>query len=283
MIWRFGDWGGRLVVLIAIAAGVARGQGRPLGRGVNFYSVDKEIALGRDLAEQLEKALPLVRQAELNDYLGRLGRLLAWKDAGCYSYTFAVFDEVKIGGELRLDGAVFPRAPQDVGWLEALAIPGGPVLVPLGILRAVDSEAQLAGALAHALAHIAARHGTRSRTREQVHDLATRPLAVRTAASMQASAEARRASSLSFLRLFEREADALAVELMAQAGYDPVELVRFLDKLPAHHSTAAAHPARQARLEAVRAAIELLPVRSYESATGEFGRVKARVAQLSAQ
>jgi len=137
-----------------------------LGGGVNFFSVDKEIALGRELAEQLEKGLPVVRQAELNQYLGRLGRSLALREAGFYSYTFTVFDESRIGGELRLEDAVFPRAPQGVAWLEALAIPGGPVLVPLGILRAVASEAQLAGVLAHALAHIAARHGTRFRTRE---------------------------------------------------------------------------------------------------------------------
>ncbi len=74
-------------------------------------------------------------------------------------------------------------------------------------------------------------------------------------------------SSLSFLRGFEREADRVAVGLMSQAGYDPAEFVSFLEKLPAE----------QARLEAVRAAIELLPARRYESATGEFEAMVSRL------
>jgi predicted Zn-dependent protease len=77
------------------------------------------------------------------------------------------------------------------------------------------------------------------------------------------------------LRDYELEADRIAAEAMARAGYDPAALARYIERL--QPDTAAVNsplPERAARLEGLRRAIAALPARQYGAGTGEFERIR---------
>jgi len=120
----------------------------------------------------------------------------------------------------------------------ANALPGGSILVSRGALALLGSEAELAAVLAHELAHATRGHTALDKTALPAHgvDGAAR------AAALDADEE--------------RQADALAVELVARAGYDPRAVGRALDALhrgvgDVEHDPTDPHPPRAARLARV--------------------------------
>ncbi len=248
-----------LVVLAGLAStGLAQ---QPLGKGVNFYTREKEIALGRMLASELEKQHAPIRDPEITAYLDRVGQALATQpQAAAYTYTFTL---------VRGDGDV---------WTEPAALPGGWIFVDARSLATFENEAQFAGMLAHAIIHIAARHGTRMETRGQLVNIATIPFVY--ARGMPGVALP--LGFLSFVRFFEREADNEGATLMAQAGYNPAELIRYFEKLapgPGRSQAFSPHPKREDRIKAIQELIAGMPERTYSADTGNFDRIKALAAQ----
>src|SRR5664279_3703332 len=129
------------------------------GRGVNFYSIEKEQALGAQLAAEYRRQARVIDAPSVNAYLDELGqRLAAQPPATGFTYTFELADD-------------------DQAWIhEAAAFPGGPVFVPAGLILAAADEDELAAMLSHAIAHIATRQETRQQTRGQIVNYATIPL-----------------------------------------------------------------------------------------------------------
>ena len=271
----------------AICVTPALAQRKP-GQGVNFYSIEKEIALGKTLAGEMEKQFPVVGDPEIHEYVNRIGRELAsGPDAAPYTYTFTL-----VRGEItgRLAESIFPLRSGKNEWLEPAALPGGFVFIPVRVLQVAESEAQFAGALAHAIAHIACRHGTRTATRNGIVGLATERLNAKVASTPGKTNMAIPLGFLQFARAFEREADSIAVAIMVQAGYDPAELVQFLERSApteaaasrtALSSASATHPAKQARIQAIQQDIQSIPERGYKPSSEQFERIKALVARLA--
>jgi beta-barrel assembly-enhancing protease len=90
---------------------------------------------------------------------------------------------------------------------------------------------------------------------------------------------------LSYSRAAESEADALGARIMAGAGYDPIQMARFFQKLEEQGGGGAveflsSHPSPGNRVAAVSEEIKFLPQRSYGTNTGNFANVKREVQQL---
>jgi predicted Zn-dependent protease len=240
-------------------------------RGVNLYSTEKKAALGVRLAGDIRSRSTAIASPTVDAYLARLGtRLVAQMQDQRSSYTFAVIADDTSGGIH-----------------EPLALPGGYVFVPAGLFLESHGEAEFAGMVAHAVAHIAARHGTRQATRSELSG-STTPVVFLGGWTRLASDgnPAVPLGLLTFQRGFEREADVLAVQAMAKAGYDPTTLVRYIERVqPPRAGVDRAYsplPDRDSRIATMREIIQTMPARSYSPGT-EFPLIQEEVRRLAAR
>jgi predicted Zn-dependent protease len=248
----------------------AVGKGSKLG---NWYSLETEIRMGKELAQQVEQNTKLVRDPVVNEYVNRIGQNLVRNSDARVPFTIKVVDDDSIN---------------------AFALPGGFFYVNSGLILAADEEAELAGVMAHEIAHVAARHGTRQMTRGQLANFATIPLifvggglgyALQSAAGL-----ALPLTFMTFSRNFEAEADYLGVQYMYKTGYDPQAFLAFFEKVQAQEKEKpgrlakafATHPQTPDRITKTQEEIHrILPARpEYLVTTSEFDEVKARLASL---
>jgi predicted Zn-dependent protease len=117
---------------------------RDVSKGVNLYSLEKEIALGKQMAQEVELGSKIVDDPVISEYVNRLGQNLVRNSDAKVPFTIKVIDS------------------DDVN---AFALPGGFFFVNSGLIMKAESEAELAGVMAHEIAHVAARHGTRQASR----------------------------------------------------------------------------------------------------------------------
>ncbi len=246
---------------------------RSVGKGMNFYSLEDEIALGRQLASQVERQAKMVDDPVIAEYVNRIGQNLARNSDVTVPVTIKVIDDPQVN---------------------AFALPGGFVFVHTGLLLKADSEAEVVGVLAHELAHVAARHGTRQASRGQIANLASMPLIFMGGwggyAARQAAGLAVPLTFLKYSRSFEREADLLGLQYLYKAGYDPAAMVDFFEKLEAMEKdkpgTMAelfrSHPVTSERLKNTQKDIqELLRGQpQYVATTSEFNQIKGRLQQM---
>jgi len=247
---------------------------RDVGKGVNFYSIEKEIAMGKRYAQDIERQAKLVQDPVITEYVNRIGQNLVRNS------------DVKIPVNIKVI---------DSDEVNAFALPGGFFYVNTGLIMRADTEAELAGVMAHELAHIAARHGTRQATRGQIVNLASIPLifmggwtgyGIRQAASILIPM-----GFLKFSRGFEKEADLLGLQYMYKAGYDPTAFVDFFEKLEAAEKRKpgtmakvfSSHPPTAGRIKFAQQNIQtILDAKpEYVVTTSEFNKVKARLARLT--
>ena len=116
---------------------------RDVGKGVNFYSIEKEIALGKGLAQEVEKQAKIINDPVVAEYVNRVGQNLVRNSDAKVPFTIKVIDSEEVN---------------------AFALPGGFFFVNSGLILKADSEAELAGVMSHEIAHVAARHGPRQAT-----------------------------------------------------------------------------------------------------------------------
>jgi beta-barrel assembly-enhancing protease len=238
-------------------------------RGVNFYSIEKEKALGAQLAAEYRRQGRLLASPLVNGYLAELGqRLAAQAPATGFEYTFELVDD-------------------DQTWAhEAIALPGGPVFVPAALLLAADGEDAFAGMLAHAIAHIATRQETREATRGQIVNQTAVPL-IMMGGWPGVTVQQGYALPMALLpsqRRNELESDQLAVRIMSAAGYDPSALARYIERVqpadPPLRNAAAPYPDKEARMAALQTAIGQLPPATYSAHPG-LAEIQQEVARLT--
>ncbi len=245
---------------------------RNVGAGLDFYSLDREIALGRSLSQEVEGSARLITDPVINEYINRIGQNLVRNSDARVPFTIKVLDNEEVN---------------------AFALPGGFFYVDSGLILAADNEAELAGVMAHEIAHVAARHATKNMTRAQIWNFATVPLIFVGGPVAYAVAEvAGLAVPLGFLKFSrdaEREADLLGLEYDYVSGYDPEAFVEFFEKLNVEKKKPnlvakafATHPMNVERIQAAQEEIrKYLPDRSeYIVDTSEFENIKARLEML---
>ena len=266
------------LVLFALAAlNAQQAPDRTVGRGVNFYSIEKEAALGAQMASDFPRQIQVLDDAQVNGYLRSVGaRLLKQIPETGFTFHFAAFVDGEKGG---------PH--------EARVLPGGYVYVPERLILTARDEAEFAGMLAHAIAHAANRDATRQASRGSLANLATIPLIFNGGrAGYNAQQGAETAIPIALLqsqRASELEADYRAVPMMADAGWDPEALARYIEReqtpnprMPGAESRVFSPlPPREERVAALRKAIGNLPPRDH-SPSPEFADVQAGVRRLNA-
>src|SRR5574340_1264177 len=243
---------------------------RDVGKGVNFYSLEKEIAMGKQYAQEVERSAKVVEDPVIAEYVNRIGQNLVRNSDAKVPFTIKVLDAEEVN---------------------AFALPGGFFFVNTGLLLRAESESELAGVMAHEIAHVAARHGTRQATRGQIVNLASIPLIFMGGwtgyAIRQGAGLAIPLGFLNFSRGFEREADFLGLQYLYKAGYDPAAVVDFFEKIqtlekkrPGTISKVfSTHPMTDDRIKESQKEIQqILPSKpEYVVNTSEFNDVKARL------
>jgi beta-barrel assembly-enhancing protease len=245
---------------------------RGVGKGVNFYSLEREMALGKGLAQEVERSAKLIDDPVVSEFVNRVGQNLVRNSDAKVPFTIKVIDSDQVN---------------------AFALPGGFFYVNSGLILRADSEAELAGVMAHEIAHVAARHGTKQATKGELAQLATIPLILLGPGGWagyglyQGLNFAIPMGFLKFSRDAEREADYLGLEYMYAAGYDPNAFVTFFEKVEAEEKRQpgtvpkffSTHPPTPERVESIQKEIgNVLPAREqYIVTTSEFDTVKARL------
>ena len=248
---------------------------RGVGKGLNFYSLEREIALGKQLAQEIERSAKFVDDPVVTEYVNRVGQNLVRNSDAQVPFTIKVIDSDQVN---------------------AFALPGGFFYVNSGLILHADEESELAGVMAHEIAHVCARHGTRNATKGELAQFATIPLILLGPGGWtgygiyQGLNFLIPTTFLKFSRDAEREADYLGVQYMYKAGYDPNSFVTFFEKIQAQEKKRpgtipkifSTHPPTPDRIESAQKEIAtILPPRDqYIVTTSEFDTVKQRLQRI---
>jgi beta-barrel assembly-enhancing protease len=237
---------------------------------VNFYSLEKEIALGKQLASEVERQAKIINDPVIAEYVNRVGQNLVRNSDAKVPFTIKVIDSEEVN---------------------AFALPGGFFFVNSGLIMKADNEAELAGVMAHEIGHVAARHGTRQATRGEIAQIGMIPLIFMGGWTgygiYQAASVLVPVGFLKFSRSMESEADLLGLEYMYKTGYDPEAFVDFFEKIETLEKRKpgtiakvfSTHPMTDDRIRAAQKNIQdyLKAKPEYVVTTSEFNDVKARL------
>jgi predicted Zn-dependent protease len=248
---------------------------RNVGKGVNFYSLEREIGLGKQLAQEVERSSKLIDDPTVTEYVNRVGQNLVRNSDAKVPFTIKVIDSDEVN---------------------AFALPGGFFYVNSGLILRAQEESELAGVMAHEIAHVAARHGTKNATKGELVQLASIPAMIFIPYSMAGYAMyeglnlAIPLTFLKFSRDSEREADFLGLQYMYKSGYDPNSYVTFFERIQADEKRRpgtipkvfSTHPPTPDRIENAQKEIaRILPARQeYIVTTSEFDSVKGRLRNI---
>jgi len=248
---------------------------RNVGKGVNFYSLEHEIALGKSLAQEVERSSKLIDDPVVTEYVNRVGQNLVRNSDARVPFTIKVIDSDEVN---------------------AFALPGGFFYVNSGLILRAQEESELAGVMAHEISHVCARHGTKNATKGEAMQLAMIPLMLLGPGGWagygiyEAASLAIPVTYLKFSRDAEREADYLGLQYMYKAGYDPNSYVTFFERIQADEKRRpgtipkvfSTHPPTPDRIEATQKEIaRILPARQeYIVTTSEFDSVKSRLRNI---
>jgi predicted Zn-dependent protease len=249
---------------------------RNINKGnLDFYSIEKEIRVGRQLAAEIDQQAKFVTDPAITEYVNRVGQNIVLRSDAKIPFTIKVID-----------------APD----VNAFALPGGFLYINSGAILAAESEAEIAGVMAHEIAHVTARHGVEQASKGQLFQWLSIPLIfvggplgaiVQNAANILVPL-----TFLKFSRGAEEEADRLGLQYMWAAGYDPTQMLNFFEKLKSKEKKEpgtlakvfSTHPTTGNRLDKARKLLGRFPDRDeYVVSTSEFGAVKEKLLAITNQ
>ncbi|MEJ2008676.1 MAG: M48 family metallopeptidase [Acidobacteriota bacterium] len=238
----------------------------------SMISEQKEIAIGKRYATEIDRSARIIKDPVINEYVNRVAQNVARNSDLKIPLTVKIIDSPDIN---------------------AFALPGGFLYVNTGLLQAANEEDQLAGVIAHEIAHVAARHWASQMTKATILQYAMIPLMLTPMSMgvyygvMEAYMNGVPLAFLKFSRNDEAEADFLGIQYMYKAGYDPNAYVAFFGKIAQEHrrspgsvpSIFADHPPTPARIIKAEKEIQtILPQRKeYLVSTSEFNDMKTRL------
>ncbi len=211
-------------------------------------TVQEEKKLGYQVQRQVRDEYQFMRDSYIVNYVRGIGQdLVRSSRPSPFEFRFYVVEDEQIN---------------------AFAIPGGAVYVHTGLITSAQNSAELAGVLAHEIGHVTSRHVAHLYRRQRNTSYAAQVFSVLIAILSGSSAVAQGGqlatgvAAQAYLNTYtqdaEREADALAVESMVRAGYDPNALATMLETLQAESAGSLqmpqfllSHPATSDRIQNV--------------------------------
>lgn len=236
----------------------------------NRYSVQDDVKLGRQAAQEAEAQFPLLRDNEVQEYVERVGRRLVNGIPSQFQHPeFQYYFKVVNARDIN-----------------AFALPGGPMYINRGMIEAARTEGEMAGVMAHEISHVALRHGTAQATKGQkwgtfgaIAGIAGTILGGQTIGQLAQAPFA--VYMLKFSREYETEADILGAQIMAQAGYDPRDLANMFRTIQQQGGSSggflSSHPNPKDRYERISREAQLLRVNSGTRDSRDFARVQERL------
>ncbi|MGI8494276.1 MAG: M48 family metallopeptidase [Pyrinomonadaceae bacterium] len=237
-------------------------------------SKEKEAAIGRQLAMEVEQQVKLVDDPVITEYVNRVGQNIVLHSDAKVPFTIKVIDSDEVN---------------------AFALPGGYFYVNKGLLLAADNEAELAGVMAHEIAHVAARHAMENQGKAQAINYGM--LAgiifgggIISSVLQNAGGILGGLGMLKFSRSAEEEADRLGVQYLYASGYDPTAMSTMFEKLSSLNKKKpgkvaklfTSHPQPVDRRDSSLALVAKFPEREeYVMSTSEFQKVKSRLFKQS--
>ena len=248
---------------------------RDINKGqIDFYSIDKEVAIGRQLAAEVDRESKFITDPIVTEYVNRVGQNVILHSDVKTPVTIKVIDSNEVN---------------------AFALPGGHLYINRGVLETADNEAELAGVIAHETGHVAARHGVEQASKANLINYGSIPLiflgGIGGFAIRQAAGLAVPLTFLKFSRGAEEEADRLGAQYMWAAGYDPHAMVTFFEKLQAKEKRKpgtiskafSTHPMTGDRIKNVGNLVARFPDKEeYEISSSEFTNVKSHLISMNA-
>jgi beta-barrel assembly-enhancing protease len=263
-----------LATLMAMSAGVVFSQTQ-FKPGFNLFSVDQDQEIGRQSADEAERQLPILQDRSIEAYVDGIGKRLAAVAPGAkYPYQFKVVNASDIN---------------------AFALPGGYLYVNRGLIEAAQNEGQLAGVMAHEMAHVALRHGTSQASKAYLGQAGLGLLGGLVGKDDRSTEQTIAAIGgfglntlfLKFSRTAEEQADITGAQMMAEAGYDPADMVALFDILADMQGRDpgkveqffSSHPAPANRSARINEEITLLAVNPIRP-IGGFAAVKSELSRM---
>lgn len=245
-----------------------------------FLSTEDEQRYGEAFMRSIRHSLPLLEDAEVQNYVEALGNRLA-ANAGAGARRFSFF------------------AVRDTS-INAFAGPGGYIGINTGLMLTAESEAELASVFAHEIAHVTQRHLARAfeeASRMSVPMTAALIAALIlgsssgsgqvTEAAIAATAAGSIQQQINFTRAHEQEADRVGLQILADSGYEPRAMPRFFERLQRASQYydnlqlefLRTHPMTVSRIADTRSRAEQYPALR-ESVTDSFGLIREKVRVL---
>ena len=208
-----------LAIALSLVAGVAEAQTK-VSPGFNMFSPQQDVEIGAQSAAEAERQLPMVRDADVEAYVNRIGQKLAANAGGPqFQYRFRVVNASDIN---------------------AFALPGGFIYINRGIIENARNEGEVAGVMAHEIAHSALRHGTHQASKAYAAQAGLQILGGllggkvgnNTAQILNTvGGVGLNALFLKFSRELETQADVRGAQILAASGYTPADMVSFFNTL----------------------------------------------------
>jgi len=215
------------------------------GDGLNLFTVQDDIDLGREVRDQIlsdPSTYPVLEEGEAPD---------------AYAHLYRVRDAVLASGEIEhadtFDWEVY--LVDDPATLNAFATPGGYLFFYTGLIDYLDEEDHFAGVMGHEIAHADRRHSTQQLTK--AYGVTTLLEVVLGEDPGLAAEIARGLLSLEFSRHDEADADEHSVEYLCETAYASDGTAGFFAKLDAEGGVSmpeflSTHPSSDTRVEDIR-------------------------------
>jgi len=190
------------------------------GKGFNLFTVEQDIALGAQVAHEIDSNTREFPPLDSVQY------------KAVYQYLYKVRDNILNAGKVDFkdDFQWRLRIIHDDSTLNAFCTPGGYIYIYTGILKFLDSEAELAGVLGHEMGHADMRHSTRQMTSMFGVQILLDVLAGDRAALKQVTGAL---VGLKFSRKHETEADERSVVYLCPTQYSADAGAGFFEKIQA--------------------------------------------------
>jgi Zn-dependent protease with chaperone function len=255
------------LMLVTVAAGAQTN----IKAGYNVFTPEQDVEIGRQSSAEAEQQLPIVRDAQINDYVNRIGQRLAANAGGPqFQYQFRVVNSTDIN---------------------AFALPGGFVYVNRGVLQQARNEGEVAGVVAHEIAHVALRHGTHQASKAYLAQAGLSILGGILGGGSGNTANVINAVGgvglnvlfLKYSRDLETQADVRGAQILAATGYTPQDMIGFfqtLEKVDSSRKTTflADHPAPPDRIARIQKEAQSLHVSSTPTTNvAELNAIKGRL------